>query len=259
MPMRILIAEDENPARAELRWILEQLESEAEFVEARNGREALRLFAEQPLDVVFLDINMPGLNGLAVADALLQQSDSPPLIVFATAYDAHAVRAFELAALDYVVKPFQQQRLAETMERVRQALAVREQRDLHESAVRTYLQSAAAEGALTKLWAERADKTAVLVDYADIFWIEAQRKKVWLYTAVGEKFAVRYSLKELEARLAKHGVVRVHKGYLANLNHVAEVVPWFSDTYQLHMADDANTEIPMSRQYGAVLKKLTGG
>ena len=160
--MRILIVDDERPSRGELRYILQQLAATAEIVEATNGHEALTAVARESLDVVFLDINMPGLNGLAAAAAIAERPD-PPLIVFATAYDAHAVRAFELAALDYVVKPFDERRLAQTMVRIREALAAREKRDAQQSAVRAYLAGAAAP-TLHKLWGERDEETAVLVD-----------------------------------------------------------------------------------------------
>jgi two-component system response regulator LytT len=103
--MKILIADDETPARGELRYILESLAPEAKICEAANGAETLDLIEAEPFDVVFLDIHMPGLDGLAVA-SMLMEGPEPPLIVFATAYDEHALRAFELAALDYVVKPF---------------------------------------------------------------------------------------------------------------------------------------------------------
>jgi len=109
--LHILIADDETPARSELRYILEMLAPEATFYEAANGGEALSLIEREPIEVAFLDINMPDVDGLTVA-AIIMDSPEPPLVVFATAYDEHALQAFELAALDYVVKPFDERRLA---------------------------------------------------------------------------------------------------------------------------------------------------
>ena len=146
--MHILIAEDETPARSELRYLLEELEPDGTFYEAADGEEALRIVEREPIDVAFLDIRMPGLDGLAVAATILEKPE-PPLIVFATAYNEHALQAFELAALDYVVKPFDERRLDQTIMRARQTLiergALLHQRD----ALRGYLQNTPP---LTRLW-----------------------------------------------------------------------------------------------------------
>ncbi|MEM7114320.1 MAG: LytTR family DNA-binding domain-containing protein [Chloroflexota bacterium] len=263
--MHILIADDEKPARGELRYILEQLDETAVFHEAKTGREALAVLEREGIDVVFLDINMPDLTGIMVAAALVEnpalwKDGRSPIIVFATAYNTYAVRAFELAALDYIVKPYNEQRLAQTMVRVRQALSEQTEREEKQTALQNYVQSATPQ--ITKMWGEQENKTSVLVDYQDILWFEAEGKKVYMKTAVvtknDPKLQVRYTIKELETRLAPHSFVRVHKGYMVNLNHVAEVSPWFSGTYILRMTDEERTEIPMSRQYGKQLKELTG-
>ena len=255
--MHILIADDEMPARSELRYILETLLPDATFYDAANGRQALDLVERKPVDVVFLDINMPGLDGLEVA-ATIMDGPEPPLIVFATAYNEHALRAFELAALDYVVKPFDERRLAQTVERVRQALGERDLLEQRQAGLREYLGQALSSGGLTKLWGRRENENWALVDYRDILWVVAEAKKVYGQTAAGDKLLVRHTLKELEPRLTPHNFARVHKGYLVNLNHVVEVAPWFSGTYLIRMDDAARTQIPMSRRYAARLKKLTG-
>ncbi len=255
--MHILIADDETPARGEIRYILETLAPEATFYEATNGEEALSLIEAEPIDVVFLDINMPGLDGLTAA-ATIMDGPEPPLIVFATAYDEHALRAFELAALDYIVKPFDERRLEQTMERIRQALTERGTLLQKQTALRDYLQQAVPIGGLTKLWGELENENRMLIDYRDILWLEAEAKKVYMQTAAGDKLLVRYTLKELEPRLSQHNFARVHKAYLVNLNTIAEVVPWFSGTYLIRIADKGQTEIPMSRRYASQLKKITG-
>jgi DNA-binding LytR/AlgR family response regulator len=255
--MLILVADDEAPARGELRFILEDLVPGAQLYEAANGQEALDVVEAEPVDVVFLDINMPGMDGLAAAATIVDLPD-PPLIVFATAYDEHALQAFELAALDYVVKPFDERRLAQTVERVRHALGERAALTERQAAMRAYLGRAAPAGGLARLWGQRENESRVLVSYRDILWVVAEDKRVYAQTSAGEKLLVRNTLKELEPRLAPHNFVRVHKGYLINLDHVAEVEPWFSGTYVVRMADAARTEIPMSRRYAAHLKALTG-
>ncbi|MFQ5421751.1 MAG: LytR/AlgR family response regulator transcription factor, partial [Anaerolineae bacterium] len=194
--MKILLVDDETPARSELRFILESLDADAHTIEAADGEQALQALAIEPVDVVFMDINMPGLDGLAVA-ATIMERERPPLIVFATAYDEHAVKAFELAALDYVVKPFDEQRLALTVERVQQALAEREVAQQKETAVRHYLQQTHPTNSLPKLWGRRENENWALVDYDDILWVVAEAKKVFVQTAVNEKLLVRHTLKEL--------------------------------------------------------------
>ena len=255
--MRILVVDDETPAREELCYVLEGLAPSAIFLEASNGAEALALIESNEVDLAFLDINMPGLDGLAVA-ATLMEGPEPPLVVFATAYDEHALQAFDLAALDYVVKPFDERRLAQTMERVRAALGERQALEERQAALRQYLLANATPGGLTKLWGQRENESRVLIDYRDILWVVAEAKRVFVQTTTGEKLLVRHTLKELEPRLESHSFARVHKGYLVNLDHVAEVEPWFSGTYVVRMADGAGTEIPMSRRYAARLKDLTG-
>ncbi|MGD2206902.1 MAG: LytTR family DNA-binding domain-containing protein [Anaerolineae bacterium] len=255
--MHILITDDETPARGELRYILEDLVPEATFYEAANGQDALNLIAAEPIEVVFFDINMPGMDGLTAA-ATIMDGPEPPLIIFATAYDEHALRAFELAALDYVVKPFDERRLAQTMDRVRQALGEQATLVQRLRAIQQYLQQTAPAGRLTKLWGERENESRALVDYGDILWIEAEAKKVYMHTDAGEKLLVRHTLKELESRVKPHSFARVHRGYLVNLDHVAEVEPWFSGTYVIRMADEQGTEIPMSRRYARELKEVTG-
>ena len=255
--MRVLIVDDELPARSELRYALEALMPEATFCEATNGEEALEFVERKPTDVVFLDINMPGLDGMEVA-ATIMEGPEPPLIVFATAYDEHALRAFELAALDYVVKPFDERRLAQTVERIGQVLDERALLAQRRETLRGHLRERTQGGGLTKLWGERENESWALVDYGDILWIVAESKKVYLHTAAGEKLLVRHTLKQLEPRLSAYNFCRVHKGYLVNLDHVAEIAPWFSGTYVIRMDDESGTEIPMSRRYAAQLKKTTG-
>jgi DNA-binding LytR/AlgR family response regulator len=156
------------------------------------------------------------------------------------------------------VKPYSEQRLAQTMVRVRLALAEQGARVEKQTALKRYVETAVSTQRISKIWGEQENKTSQLVDYADILWLEADGKKVTMTTKSGQKLLLRYPIKELETRLAPHNFVRVHKGYLVNLNHVAEVVPWFSGTYLLRMADAAHTEIPLSRQYSKQLKELIG-
>ncbi len=253
--MKILITDDEAPARGELRYILEQLEPSLSCTEARNGEEALASLSHTQVDVVFLDIQMPGQNGLSVASSLLDLPD-PPLIVFATAYDEHAVQAFELEALDYVLKPFNEKRLAQTLERIQQSLEDKTLLREQQAVLRSYLQKSQIKN-LSKLWVELENENRILLDYAQIYWLEAKEKRVIAHTFENQ-YLLRYTLKELEDLLLEHGFLRVHKGSIVNLNHIAEVIPWFSGNYRLRMSNKTLTELDMSRRYAAQLKALTG-
>jgi len=254
--MLILIADDEAPARRELSFMLAELWPEADLLETSDGLQALEQISSQPVDIAFLDINMPEMDGLEVAAALLEMPDAPA-VVFATAYDEHALRAFELAAVDYIVKPFDERRLAQTVARLKQQAADQAVPSFDAAALQALLKEIAPPAPFTKLWGERENETRRLLDYADVLWLEARDRQVYL-GANGEEYVTQYTLKELEARLPSPPFVRVHRGFIVNLEHVREVVPWFSGGYLLRMDDAAQTEIPMSRRYAVRVKELTG-
>ena len=261
--MKILITDDEAPARGELTYILEQLAPESILFEAKNGLEAVSFLEENEVDVAFLDINMPGMDGLTAGAAIMEMAD-PPLLVFATAYSDHAIEAFEMAALDYVVKPFDEKRLAKTVKRIQQTLLKQEKVDEQQDAIRAVLSQMIGQDvgqrspnkALSKLWGERENGNRLLVDFGDILFVEAEQKKVFMAVNQGEKLQIRHTLKDLQERLPADKFVRVHKGYLINLDHMVEVVPWFSGGYLIKMGA-SEIEIPMSRRYAAKLKELT--
>lgn len=252
--MHILIAEDETPARNELRYLLVELTPDATFYEADDGEKALRIVESEPVDLIFLDIRMPGLDGLAVAATIMEKPE-PPLIVFATAYDEHALQAFELAALDYVVKPFDERRLDQTIMRARQTLNERAALAQKHAGVRNYLQNTPP---LTRLWTQRTNGGWVLLDYAQVLWAVAEEGRVYIQAAANGRLLLHQTLKDLEVRLTPYQFVRVHKSYLVNLAHVAEVAPLFSGTFVIRMDDEAGSQIPLSRGYVAQFKKLTG-
>ena len=252
--MNILIADDEAPARGELSYILDMLEPKATLHEAKNGADALKIIAAQKIDVAFLDINMPGLSGLAVANTAIEMKN-PPIIIFATAYNEHAASAFEMAALDYLVKPFSEKRVAKTLERIHQRLR---QKDLKEKSVndlKNYLNENE-PAKLKKIWLERENENLLLLDYKDIYWFAAEDKKVYAHS-YNEKFVVRYTLKELESILSDDKFIRVHKAYLVNISHISELVPWFSGNYLIRMKDENRSELKLSRRYAVKLKEIT--
>ncbi|MFQ5459301.1 MAG: LytR/AlgR family response regulator transcription factor [Anaerolineae bacterium] len=252
--MHILLADDETPAREELRFILEDLIPGAVFHEAENGRQAVAMVEKETIDVAFLDIHMPELDGLGAA-AEIMGGPSPPLVIFATAYDAHAIEAFEVAALDYVVKPFDERRLERTAERIRWTLAEHSEAAKSRAALQEFIAARIPQAGLTRLWGEGRDEARVLVDFADILWLEARSKRVHMHTTRGQELLVRRPLKDLERQLEPRGFARVHRSYIVNLDHVAELHPWFSGSWVLRMDDERRSEIPMSRRYAPRLKQ----
>lgn len=248
--MNVLVAEDEASVREVLPYHLAVFLPEATIEEAANGHEALAKATSANYDVVFLDIEMPGLSGLEVASRLLGLR-TPPRIVFATGKADHAVEAFRLAAFDYVVKPFEPERLQQTVERLlAETSAGNRQR---ESLSRVF-----EHHELPKVWAEIAEECWMLVDYDEIYWIEAEGRTITLHGPRIESPKVKQPLKDLESKLAPHGFLRVHKGYLVNASKVSGMKGWFSGSYVLEMADPTATEIPLSRRYAAEFKKATG-
>lgn len=252
--MIILLVDDEFPTRQELRFVLEGLLPEATFYEASDGDEALAIIAKLNADAVFLDINMPKMTGLSVAAAIMD-SPEPPLIVFATAYDQHALKAFELAALDYVVKPFSKRRLTKTVDQIRQRLGEKNTLTQQKAMIQKFLSEDPKSKPLAKLWAEQENGTRILVPYDEISYIEAKEKRVFVSTRVGNQWRTRYTLKKLETRLAEYEFYRTHKAFLVNIHDIEEVIPWFSGGYQVRLRDASSSMIPVSRRYAARLKK----
>ena len=242
--MKILIADDERPARQELRFMLNELLPSAHFDEAESGTDVLERTANDSYDVVFLDINMPGDDGLTVAARLLERRQAPR-IVFATAYSEHAAEAFRLSAVDYVVKPFREDRLAQTVARLKTPV------DQRESVGKLLWHQQA-----TKLWGEAAEERWVLLDYAQLQSVQARDKKVFLHTKEHPPLRVRHTLKELEERLSEHGFLRVHKAYMVNLAKIREVNSWFSGSFTLVLED--GSQVPLSRRFVAAFKEATG-
>ena len=253
--MIFLLVEDEFPTRQELRFTLEQLLPEATFYEATNGDEALAFISRIRPDVVFLDINMPQRDGLSTA-ALIVEMPDPPLIVFATAYDEHALKAFELAALDYVVKPFAKRRLEKTVTKIRQRVGEQQKLAQQSGLILQFLNERPEAPKLEKLWVVGSNENRLLISYNKICFIEARDKQVFVKLLTGETFITRYTLKDLEDRLENHAFCRTHKGYLVNLAAVAELIPWFSGGYQLKMEDAVESLVPVSRRHVKRVKEL---
>ena len=250
--MRILIVDDEAPARGELRALLSEVDDAEVVGEASTGRTAIeRIRADAP-DLVFLDIQMPGGTGLDVAAEALGLPH-PPLVVFVTAYDEHALKAFDLAAVDYLLKPVDPARLARAVARAKGLLGNRAEAERRAQAAID-----ASAGPLRRLLVARpGEKARIVLDVSRILWFQADGKRSIAVTADGQ-FDVSRLLGDLEEALGAGSFVRTHKGYLVNLDHVAEVVPWFAGALRLKMSGRPKAEVLVSRRFAKVLRERLG-
>jgi len=246
--MRILIVDDETPARERLKRLLTDVEDVDVIGEAASGVQAVDAIEEKRPDLVLLDVQMPGLDGFEVVEALAD----PPPVIFVTAYDAYAIRAFEVNALDYLLKPVSRERLRNAVARARAALA--EEHDVG-AQLAPLLENLAAQGRYLTRLAVRAGETIRVLDAADVDWIGIEREQVYVY--VGDRaYPIRRTLRELEARLDPDRFFRAHRSAIVNLDRVQEIIPWFKGSHKLRLVTGA--EVDLSRSRARALRKRLG-
>jgi two-component system LytT family response regulator len=247
MTIRTLIVDDEEPARELLRTFLRRW-PEIEIVgEAGDGMRAIELSARVAPDLLFLDVQMPRVNGFDVVAAL--DPELLPLLVFITAYDQYALRAFEVSACDYLLKPFDADRLASTMRRVlaRRAEPARLARDAVESLL------ASVRPAATDQLVVKVDGRHAFLEAGEIEWVEASGKDVRLHLGA-KSVIVRESLTSLERRLDPRRFLRVHRSAIVNRSHIREMQPWFKGDYVLIMRTGAR--IVSGETYRDIVRRL---
>ncbi|HBC93844.1 MAG TPA: DNA-binding response regulator [Pelotomaculum sp.] len=260
MKLKALIVDDEYPARQELRHALDSTEDVEIVGEATNAQEALALIKALDYQVLFLDISMPGMSGLELG-AVIQELPRRPHIVFVTAYDEFAVSAFEVNAVDYILKPFEPKRLKKAIDKV---VKITQEAGLLQSAgeVRAEREAELKPGPppnqirIERVPAEKQGKT-ILVAASDIFYAFTEQDYVYIKT-FNSKLFTRFTLKELEARLNPNVFFRTHRCYLVNLHKVKEIMPFFNGTYNLTVEDQETSEVPVSRAQAKKLKKILG-
>lgn len=246
--LRVLIADDEAPARRDLKRLLGKIDGVEIAGEAADGPDAVKLIRKLIPDAVLLDIQMPGLDGFQVV-ARLAGIDRMPAIVFVTAYDQHAIRAFEVHAADYILKPVEEKRLAQAIDRARRVRGGAESGPDLAALLETV-------GALAKRIAVRQGESLVMVDVDDILYATVEGGAVKVVARGVEGGVAFRSLEELERELGGRQFVRVHKSYLANVSRIHEVTPWFSGSYQLRMDGKGGPVIPLSRAQAKELRKI---
>ena len=253
MPINTLIVDDEKPARDELAFLLKGFPEINLVGQGKNGVEALALVKEHSPDLVFLDVQMPGLNGFGVIKKLMDRKIKLPQIVFATAFDNYAVQAFEVNAVDYVLKPFDKGRIARAIQRAKKALeADASPAERLETLVN---QIGAAKAAPVKMLV-KTQQRLFLVDSDEIIYAAIEDGTITVVAREVEGTSNYRTIEELAASLDSDIFWRAHRSYLVNINHIKEVVPWFKSSYMLKMADKRGSEIPVSRAQTKRLREL---
>jgi len=244
--LRVFIADDEAPARRKLERFL-KAHSDVELVgQASNGVDAVDLVGMTRPDVVFLDIQMPDLDGIGVAEALLS-GERDPSIVFVTAHDRYAIKAFEVSAVDYLLKPYDRDRFERALERAAESISRRD------APTREKLAAVLAELRRDERYARRllianAGRSS-FVTLTEVVRVEADGgNNVAVHTARG-RFTMRITMDALEAKLDPASFARIHRSHLVNIDHIAVVEPWFHGDYKLRLRD--GSELTWSRRYAA--------
>ena len=258
MSLSAVIVDDEQLARDELAYLLKDVDDVDVVAQGKNGVEAVNLIREHNPDLVFLDVQMPGLDGFGVIKKLLDKKVPLPKIVFATAFDQYAVKAFEVNAVDYLLKPFDKKRVAQSLEKVRAKL---EPADASSGKLETLVKMLESQKPqLSKILLKAAGRL-FLVDQKDICYASIEDGVISVATsgAAGmEGQSNCRTLEELLDSLDPNLFWRAHRSYLVNINRIKEVVPWFKSSYQLRMDDKKQTEIPVSRAQTRRLRELFG-
>jgi len=248
-----VVVDDEQLACDELVYLLKDFPEVDVIATAGNGLEAVDLVQKLEPELVFLDVHMPGLDGIGAVRRLRERETDLPHVIFVTAYDQHAVEAFRLEALDYLLKPVDRGRLGETIERARRAV-----QDRKASGGQSMGGGTAAKPAATprsKLLVRSANRNFI-VDANDVIYATIDSGLITLVTTNLEGQSNYRTIEDLQANLDRDMFWRVHRSYLVNINRIKEVVPWFKSSYQLRMDDKKHTEVPVSRVQTRRLREL---
>jgi two-component system LytT family response regulator/two-component system response regulator LytT len=246
-----LIVDDEALARDELAYLLKDFPEVEVAATAANGLEAIDLIEDIEPDLVFLDVQMPGLDGLGVIRRLREKDTPLPYFILATAFDNYAVEAFQVEAFDYLLKPVEKERLAATLDRARRAIASRPpRRDATEPDL-----PRPPGGYKTKVLVRR-DNRNWIVDANEIIYATIDDGLITVVTPTLEGESTYKTIEELQSSLDPEQFWRVHRSWLVNINRIREVIPWFKSSFQLRMDDKKGTEVPVSRVQTKRLRAL---
>ena len=243
-----VVIDDEKLALEELLYLLED-HPDLEIVgSADNGLEGVELIERLDPDLVFLDVQMPGLDGIGVIRQLREKSDDLPQFVLVTAYDTYAIEAFRIEALDYLLKPVEKSRLDQTIQRAQRIFGEHRIGDAIALSPRLKEQR-------TKILVKNAGRSFI-VDAQDIVYATIDEGVITIVTSSLEGESNYKTIEELQSNLDPDTFWRVHRSYLVNINRIREVIPWFKSSYQIRMDDKKQTEIPVSRVQTKRLRAL---
>ncbi len=244
-----IIVDDEQLASDELAFLLKDYPEIELVATGKNGLEAVKLIESLEPDLVFLDVQMPGLDGLSVIQKLREKDAPMPYFVLATAYDQYALEAFRLEALDYLLKPVEKDRLELTIERARKSIGEKAKAQPVESV------SPRPAPARTKLLVKNSGRNFI-VDAQDLIYATINDGLISVVTPTIEGESNYRTIEELQSNLDPDTFWRVHRSFLVNINRIKEVIPWFKSSFQLRMDDRKHTEIPVSRVQTKRLRAL---
>ncbi|WP_373894796.1 LytR/AlgR family response regulator transcription factor [Virgibacillus natechei] len=238
MNIHVMICEDEELAREELMFLLECEPDVSVCPSAETGEQLIELYVEHEPDVIFLDVHMPGMHGVEAAKKITELAYlAPPLFIFTTAYESYAVTAFEIQAVDYILKPYDADRFQTAMQRARNKL-----KQLDSKKETAAYQHHTAPG---KLLID--DEERMMVVAPESIYYAAPFKRMLEIHTEGQVITSKMTLQELEHKLKGHSFFRTHRSYLVNLNHIQEITPWFNGTSNVTLKDKNQTTIPVSR------------
>lgn len=232
--MNCVIVDDEYPSREELKHFVKNFSSIRLLEEFDDAIKALEFIEKNKPDIVFLDINMPKVDGMALG-RIINNFDKKIIIIFITAYKEYAVDAFEIEAFDYILKPYSEERIVNTLKRVSKCEKVK-----------------SISNKIT-LW--KSEKM-VVVNLEDIYYFEAHERQIEVYTK-DDEYIINCSISEFYKRLPKKDFFRTHRSYIVNLNKISEIIPWFNNTYMIKL-HDLEAEIPVSRNNINEFKHIMG-
>ena len=261
MSINTIIVDDEKPARDELAFLLKGFQEVNVIGQGKNGVEALALIKEHSPDLVFLDVQMPGLDGFGVLKKLVEKKVKMPHVVFATAFDQYAVQAFDVNAIDYVLKPFDKSRVGKAIQRARRLMETetsatdRLEQLVAQLSVPKPAVSAAPVKVLVNVQANQQQRL-LLVDGEDLIFASIDGGTITIIARDLEGSSNYRTLEDLQEALASDSFWKPHRSFLVNIHHIKEVIPWFKSTYMLKMADKKQTQVPVSRAQTKRLREL---
>src|SRR5215813_4374875 len=255
MSLSAVIVDDEQLARDELAYLLKNAGDVNVVAQGKNGLEAVNLIKEHNPDLVFLDVQMPGLDGFGVIKKLLDKKIPLPKIIFATAFDQYAVKAFEVNAIDYLLKPFDKKRVTQAIDKARRKLQGASAGTDKIDTLMKMLEQQRPQHSKVLL---RSAGRLLLVEQKDVCFASIEDGIISVATTQFEGHSNCRTLEELLTGLDSDMFWRAHRSFVVNINRIREVVPWFKSSYQLRMDDKKQTEIPVSRAQTKRLRELFG-